>query len=152
MKRILAGLFLAANSMLLAVVNGQTLEDALSRPGIVLNINADQDVTILSASTTTGTIKHGGILNGSTADMFTSTPVAVGGGSTLALTDALTITTDHGTLDCRDVTLFNQTQHVFTTIATIKKGTGIFKGANGTLFISGTSTTVSTTKTRLSVR
>ena len=126
--------------MLLAVVNGQTFEGSLPGPGIVLNINADQDVTITGATTTTGTIRHGAILNGTTADVFTSIPVAIGGTSTLALTDTLTITADHGTLNCSDVTLFNPTQRVFTTISTISSGTGIFEGANGTLFISGTST------------
>ena len=140
MKRILACFLLAASSMLLAVVNGQTFEGSLPGPGIVLNINADQDVTITGATTTTGTIRHGAILNGTTADVFTSIPVAIGGTSTLALTDTLTITADHGTLNCSDVTLFNPTQRVFTTISTISSGTGIFKGANGTLFISGTST------------
>jgi hypothetical protein len=139
MKRILACFFLTS-SMLLAVVAGQTFSSSLLRPGIALNINADQDVTITSATTTTGTIRHGGVLNGTTADVFTSIPVAVGGGSTLALTDTLTITAEHGTLNCSDVTLFNPTQRVFTTICTISSGTGIFKGANGTLFISGTST------------
>jgi hypothetical protein len=140
MKRILGCLLFAANSMLLAVVHGQTFEGSLPRPGIVLNINADQDVTITSATTTTGTIRHGGILNGTTADVFASTPVAIGGGGALALTDTLTITAGHGTLIGSDVTLFNPTQRVFTTISTISGGTGIFKGASGTLFISGTST------------
>jgi hypothetical protein len=72
--------------------------------------------------------------------VFTSLPVAIGGTSTLALTDMLTIAADRGTLNCSDVTLFNPTQRVFTTIATISGGSGIFKGAIGTLFISGTST------------
>src|ERR1700722_7138308 len=128
MKRILTYFLLAASAMI-AVVNGQTF--SLARPGIVLNVNADQDVTITSATTTMGTIRHGGILNGTTADVFTSTPIAIGGGSTLALTDTLTITGDRGTLNGSDVTLFNPTQRVFTTICTVSGGTGIFKGANG---------------------
>jgi hypothetical protein len=139
MRRILAYFFLGGSSMLLAVGNGQTLDGSLPGLGIVLNINADQDVTIVSATTTMGTIRHGGILNGTTADVFTSTPVAIGGTSTLALTDMLEIVANGGTLNCSDVTLFNATQRVFTTISTIISGTGIFKGANGTLFISGTS-------------
>jgi hypothetical protein len=96
--------------MLLAVDSGQSLDSSLPGFGIVLNINVDQDVTIVCATTTMGTIGHGGILNGTPADVFTSTPVAIGGTSTLALTDILEIVAKGGTLNCSDVTLFNAIQ------------------------------------------
>jgi hypothetical protein len=88
----------------------------------VLNINADQDVTINpDGMSTCGTISHGGILNGTTADVFMSPPVPVANTDTLALTDTLTITANHGTLTCSDVTLFNPTHGLFTTISTINR-------------------------------
>jgi hypothetical protein len=52
----------------------------------------------------------------------------------------LTITTDRGTLINNDVTIFDPVLRVFSTISKISSGTGIFKGATGTLFISGSST------------
>lgn len=140
MKLILSCFLLAASLMLLPV-NGQNTVSSLPSTGIVLNINADQDVTINpDGMSTSGTISHGGILNGTTADVFMSSPVPVANTDTLALTDTLTITANHGTLTCSDVTLFNPSHGVFTTISTISRGSGIFKGATGTLFISGTST------------
>jgi hypothetical protein len=140
MKLILSRSLLAASLMLLPV-NGQTTVSALPSTGIVLNVNADQDVTINpDGMSTFGTISHGGILNGTTTDVFMSSPVPVANTDTLALTDTLTIRANHGTLTCSDVTLFNPAQGVFTTISTINSGSGIFKGATGTLFISGTST------------
>jgi hypothetical protein len=139
MKLILSRSLLAASLMLLPV-NGQTTVSSLPSTGIVLNVNADQDVTINpDGMSTSGTISHGGILNGTTTDVFMSSPVPVANTDTLALTDTLTITANHGTLTCNDVTLFNPTQGVFTTISTINSGSGIFKGASGTLFVSGTS-------------
>jgi hypothetical protein len=137
MKRLLVRSPLAASLMLFSVPSyGQS---STSSGTIVLSVDAEQDVTILSATTTSGKIKHGGILNGTTFDQFTSAPMATGDVSTVAFTDMLTIVTDHGTLINKDVTIFNSVLRVFSTISNISSGTGIFQGATGTLFISGSS-------------
>ena len=143
MKRLLARSLLAASSMLFSVASyGQTFTGLATMPGlsVVLRVDAAQDVTILSATTTSGKIKNGGLLNGTTSDQFTGAPMATGDPNTAAFTDALTITTDHGTLINDDVTIFDTKLLVFSTISNISSGTGIFKGATGTLFISGSST------------
>jgi hypothetical protein len=143
MKCLLARSLLAASLILFSVVSyGQasTGSDTTPAPSVVLSVDAEQDVTILSATTTSGTIKHGGILNGTTSDQFTGTPMATGDPNTIAFTDVLTITTDRGTLINNDVTIFDPLLRVFSTISKISSGTGIFKGATGTLFISGSST------------
>lgn len=128
--------------MLICVASyGQTSTSLATIPSlsVVLRVDAEQDVTILSATTTSGNINNGGILNGTTSDQFTGAPMPTGDPNTIAFTDALTITTDHGTLINDDVTIFNPILRVFSTISNISSGTGIFKGATGTLFISGSS-------------
>ena len=139
MKPILTLLLLAAAATLIPFANGQRTTASLSVLRIALKIDAEQDVTVTSMSTTSGTIRHGGILNGTTSDQFKTTPLPTSDANTVSLTDVLTITTVHGILTCDDVTLFSPSQGVFTTIAKLSRGTGIFKGATGTLFISGTS-------------
>lgn len=105
-----------------------------------LDVAAVQNVTVTSPTTTTGTITHGGILNGTTADEFTSALTATPDPDTFSFTDQLVITARGGTLTDSDVTIFNTTLGVFSTISPVGTGTGIFKGATGTLFISGSST------------
>ena len=104
-------------------------------------VDADQEATLTTPLTTTGSITRGGILNGTTADAFdplSITPTIVP--TTIAFTDTLTITTDQGTLTTSDQSLFDTVAGVFSTIAKITGGTGIFAGATGTLFISGYTT------------
>ena len=124
MKCLLARSLLAASLILFSVVSyGQasTGSDTTPAPAVVLSVDAEQDVTILSATTTSGTIKHGGILNGTTSDQFTGTPMATGDPNTIAFTDVLTITTDRGTLINNDVTIFDPLLRVFSTISKNKQ-------------------------------
>lgn len=139
MKPVLTLFLLTAASTLILVANGQQPTAPFPALGVVLKIDAEQDVTVTSMSTTSGTIKRGGILNGTTSDQFKTVPLPTSDANTVSLTDVLTFTTVHGILTCNDVTLFSSSQGVFTTIAKLNGGTGIFKGATGTLFISGTS-------------
>jgi hypothetical protein len=105
------------------------------------DVRADQTATVTSATATTGTITHGGILNGTTADLFTSALIATPDPNTFSFTDTLTITSARGgTLTDNDVTIYNLTLAVFSTISPISNGTGVLAGATGTLFVSGSST------------
>jgi hypothetical protein len=102
-------------------------------------VDADQAVTVTGATTTTGTITRGGILNGTTADVIAPLsilPSAVP--TTITFSETLTITTDKGTLTTNDQSIFDTAAGVFSAIAKVTGGTGIFAGATGTLFISGT--------------
>jgi hypothetical protein len=113
---------------------------AVAGGNVCFDVLANQNVTVTSPSTTTGTITQGGILNGTTTDEFTSALTATPDPNTFSFTDQLTITTKLGTLTDSDVTIFNTAQGLFSTISPISHGTGIFKQATGTLFISGSST------------
>jgi hypothetical protein len=103
-------------------------------------VDADQDVTVTGPGTTTGTITRGGILNGTTSDVFTSGFTPTPDPDTFSYTDTLTITTDQGMLTTSDVGIFDIARGVFSSIARITSGTGIFAGATGTFFISGSTT------------
>ena len=113
---------------------------AMAGGNVCFDVLANQNVTVTSPTTTTGTITQGGILNGTTADEFTSALTATPDPNTFSFTDQLTITTKRGTITDSDVTIFNTAQGLFSTISPISHGTGIFKGTTGTLFISGSST------------
>lgn len=103
-------------------------------------VDADQAVTVTGPATTTGTITRGGILNGTTADIITSPFSPTADPNTFSFTDTLTITTDKGTITTSDVAIFDVAAGVFSSISKITSGTGIFAGATGTLFISGSTT------------
>jgi len=103
-------------------------------------VDADQDVTVTGPGTTAGTITRGGILNGTTSDIFTSGFTPTPDPSTFSFTAMLTITTDMGTLTTSDVGIFDVVSGVFSEIARVTSGTGTFAGATGTLFISGSTT------------
>lgn len=107
---------------------------------LCLDVNVAQTATLTSGSTSTGIIRHGGILTGSTADTFTSALVATPDPDTFSFTDTFTFTTKAGTLTTSDVSLFDTTHLLYTSIQRISSGTGIFVGATGTLFSSGSST------------
>ena len=114
---------------------------ALAGGNACKDVRADQTATVTSGTTTIGTIARGGILNGTTADLFTSALTATPDSNTFSFTDTLTITADRGgTLTDSDVTIYNLALGVFSTISPISNGTGILAGATGTLFISGSST------------
>ena len=58
--------------------------------------------------------------------------------TTLAYTGLLTITTRHGTLTTRDTGIFDTAAGLFSSRDVIVGGTGIFAGATGHLFFTGT--------------
>jgi hypothetical protein len=105
-----------------------------------LEVYVNQTASLTSATTTTGTIPHGGILTGTTTDTFTSALVATPDPDAFSFTDTFTITTRGGTLTSSDVTIFDTTHLLFSSIQRVSSGTGIFAGATGTLFSSGSST------------
>ena len=66
---------------------------------------------------------------------------AVEAPTTLSYSGLLTITTSFGTLTTRDTGIFDTAAGLFTSRDVIVGGTGIFTGATGHLFFSGTGTT-----------
>ncbi len=87
---------------------------------------------------TTGTIASG-LLKGTTS--FTALSLGPGPAPfTMVYTGTLSITTDKGTLNISDVGVLDQTNNVFSEIDRIGSSSGIFSGAKGILFISGTQT------------
>lgn len=88
----------------------------------------------LGSGNTTATIKHGGVLNGTTAAHFDIT-----GGTPPVLTFAGTIvfTTHHGTLTTSPTGTLNVATGVFNAIAPITGGPGVFAGGTGTLTFAG---------------
>ena len=91
---------------------------------------------------TTGTITHGGKLNGTTQMVFTSGFTPTPDPNTFSFTDDLTLTTNGGVLQTHNVTLFDTANGVFSAIARIDSNasTGDFAGATGVLYINGNTT------------
>ncbi len=86
------------------------------------------------------------LLHGTTA--FTADGLAPAAGmpaveapTTLSYSGLLTITTSFGTLTTRDTGIFDTAAGLFSSRDVIVGGTGIFAGATGHLFFSGTGTT-----------
>jgi hypothetical protein len=107
---------------------------------VCLPVYVNQTATLTSSTTSTGTIPSGGILTGTTADLFTSALTATPNPDTFSFTDTFTFTTKLGTLTTSDVSIFNTTALVYSSIQQISNGTGIFTDATGTLYSSGSST------------
>lgn len=86
-----------------------------------------------------GAITQGGILNGTTQAVFTSTFVPTPDPTTFSFTDDLTITTDRGVLNTHNVAIFDVVRGVFTAIDRIDPNlsTGNFAGATGVLYVNG---------------
>lgn len=89
--------------------------------------------------TTSGTITHGGRLNGTTQTVFTSAFTPTPDPNTFSFSDDLTLTTNKGVLQTHNVTLFDAANGVFSAIARIDPdtSTGDFAGATGVLYING---------------
>jgi hypothetical protein len=129
--------FIGSSLWVIVVLTFFMTASEVSAEGKCRAVDAEQNVTVINAGTTAGTIRNGGILNGTTSDQFTSLPTATPDPDTISLTDTLTITTNAGTLVGSDVTIFDTTHGIFSAISRISGGTGIFSGSTGTLFISG---------------
>lgn len=93
----------------------------------------------LSGGGGTGTIRQGGILNGTTQAVFTSAFTPTPNPTTFSFTDDLTVTTDNGVLKTHNVAIFDVAIGVFSAIDRIdpNASTGDFAGATGVLYING---------------
>ena len=86
-----------------------------------------------------GTITQGGILNGTTQAVFTSSFTPTSDPTTFSFTDDLTVTTDKGVLRTHNVAIFDVARGVFSAINRIdpNTSTGAFAGATGVLYVNG---------------
>ncbi|MEO6335023.1 MAG: hypothetical protein ABIO91_08580 [Pyrinomonadaceae bacterium] len=93
----------------------------------------------LSGGGGVGAITQGGILNGTTQAVFTSTFVPTPDATTFSFTDDLTITTERGVLNTHNIAIFDVVRGVFTAIDRIDPNlsTGNFAGATGVLYVNG---------------
>jgi hypothetical protein len=94
---------------------------------------------------TAGVFEGGGVLGGTTSFVADGLAPAAGlpaveAPTTLAYSGLLTITTSRGTLTTRDTGIFDTAAGLFTSRDVIVGGTGIFDGATGHMFFSGTGT------------
>jgi hypothetical protein len=96
----------------------------------------------LSGGGGSGTIKQGGILNGTTQAVFTSAFTPTPNPTTFSFTDDLTITTDKGVLKTHNVAIFDVAAGLFSAIDRIdpNASTGDFAGATGVLYVNGKTT------------
>lgn len=90
--------------------------------------------------TTSGTMTHGGKLNGTTHAVFTSGFTPTSDSNTVSYTDDFTVTTNNGVLTAHNVGIFDVAAGVFSEIARIDPNvsTRNFAGATGVLYINGT--------------
>jgi hypothetical protein len=97
-------------------------------------------VDVYSGGTTTsGTITHGGILNGTTLTVYNSAAFPTPVSTIVSYTGDLTITANQGELKTSLVYIYDFGTGLFTVIGRIdsKTSTDRFAGATGHLFISG---------------
>lgn len=103
--------------------------------------NADGDLSVVSNGngTTSGTVRHGGKLNGTTRAVFTSALTSTPNPNAFSYTDEFSIATDRGVLKAHNVGLFVVSNGLFSEIAIIDPGTstGSFAAATGVLYING---------------
>ena len=103
--------------------------------------DVDGDLSVVSNGngTTSGTVRHGGKLNGTTRAVFTSALTSTPNPNAFSYTDEFSITTDRGVLKAHNVGLFLVSDGLFGEIAVIDPGasTGSFRTATGVLYING---------------
>lgn len=87
----------------------------------------------LGGGNTTATIRHGGLLNGTTSGHF----VTAGAPPVFAISGTVTFTTEHGTLVATVTGTFDVTTGAFTAAGPVSGGTGKLAGATGTLTFTG---------------
>ena len=104
-------------------------------------VRANQSVTNNGDGTTSGTVTQGGILNGTTRAVFTSPLTPTPSANVFSYNGNLTLTTNRGVLKLIDNGIFDVGHGLFADIGRIDgtNSTGIFAGATGTLFFTGTS-------------
>jgi len=90
-------------------------------------------------NSTSGTIAHEGILNGTTLSVYTSAAFPTPVPTIVSFTADLSITTKRGQLKTGNVYIYDFATGLFTVLGRINPNasTGIFTGATGVLFISG---------------
>ena len=103
------------------------------------NIDADLSVVSNGNGTTSGTVRHGGKLDGTTRAVFTSALSPTPNPAAFSYTDEFSVTTDRGVLKAHNVGLFVVSNGLFSEIAVIDSGasTGNFAAATGALYING---------------
>lgn len=92
--------------------------------------------------TTSGRIRQGGRLNGTTQAVFTSAFTPTPDPNTFSFTDDLTVTTHRGVLKTHNVGVFDFATGLFSAINRIdpNASTGDFAGATGVLYVNGKTT------------
>ena len=107
-----------------------------------LPVKGNESVVDNGNGTTSGAIKQGGRLDGFTQTVFTSGLIPTSDPTSFSFTDDLTVTTDKGTLQTHNVTLFDGASWAFSAIARIdpNASTGDFAGVTGVLYINGNTT------------
>jgi hypothetical protein len=90
-------------------------------------------------NSTSGTITDGGILNGTTLSVYTSSAFPTPVPTIASFTADLTITTKQGQLKTNNVYVYDFATGLFTVLGRINPSTSTvrFNGATGVLFISG---------------
>ena len=96
----------------------------------------------LSGGSGSGIITQGGVLDGTTKAIFTSSFTPTPDPTSFSFTDDLTITTDKGVLKTHNVGIFDFATGLFSAIDRIdpNASTGDFAGATGVLYINGKTT------------
>lgn len=103
------------------------------------SVDADLSVVSNGNGTTSGSVRHGGKLDGTTRAMFTSALTPTPNPAAFSYTDEFSITTDRGVLKAHNVGLFVVGNELFSEIAVVDSGTstGDFAAATGALYING---------------
>ena len=103
------------------------------------SVDADLGVVSNGNGTTSGSVRHGGRLEGTTRAVFTSALSPTPNPAAFSYTDEFSITTDRGVLKAHNVGLFVVGSGLFSEIAVVDSGTstGDFAAATGALYITG---------------
>ena len=93
-------------------------------------------------NTTAGTITNGGILDGTTVTLYTSSAFSTPVPTTVSYTGELTITTHQGRLKTSNVYIYDFVSGLWTAMGRINSSTstGNFAGATGVLYFNGKTT------------
>jgi hypothetical protein len=133
------GIRTRATLLVIALIAGCLSQQAIADDPKCRNANGDLSVVSTVNGTTSGTIRHGGKLNGTTRAVFTSALTSTPNPNAFSYTDEFSITTDRGVLKAHNVGLFVVSNGQFSEIAIIDPSvsTGDFATATGVLYING---------------
>ena len=108
--------------------------------GDCTKVRGTESVVNNGDGTLSGTLTHGGRLNGTTHVVVTSAFTPTPDPNTFSFTDDFTLTTRKGVLVSHNVTLLDMANGLVTAIGQIDSSasTGEFAGASGVVFINGT--------------